>query len=112
MVFLVCGFLAGAEGLGWLDLSIGRHEIDALAQATLVVVLFTDASRIDLRALRRDFAIPARLLGIGLPLTIAAGAVVAAWVLPDVTWAEAVVLAVVLAPTDAALGQAVVTDVR
>jgi sodium/hydrogen antiporter len=112
MVFLVGGFLAGAQGLGWLDLSIGHHGISALAEATLVVVLFTDASRIDLRALRRDFTVPARLLGIGLPLTIAAGAVVAALVLPDVTWAEALVLAVVLAPTDAALGQAVVTDAR
>jgi NhaP-type Na+/H+ or K+/H+ antiporter len=50
------------------------------------------------------------LLGIGLPLTIVAGTVAGALVLRDVTWIEAAVLAVVLAPTDAALGQAVVTD--
>ncbi|HTN79217.1 MAG TPA: cation:proton antiporter [Acidimicrobiales bacterium] len=110
MVFLVLGFVTGSEVLGWLDLTIGHDAISALAEATLVVVLFTDASRIDLGALRRDFALPARLLGIGLPLTIAAGAVLAAGVVPDVTWAEALVLAVILAPTDAALGQAVVTD--
>ena len=51
-----------------------------------------------------------RLLGIGLPLTIVAGAIVGKLVLHNVTWAEAIVLAIVLAPTDAALGQAVVTD--
>jgi len=110
MVFVILGFLTGSEVLGWLDLEIGHDAISALAEATLVVVLFTDASRIDLGALRHDFALPARLLGVGLPLTILAGAVFAAGVIPDVTWAEALVLAVILAPTDAALGQAVVTD--
>ena len=75
-----------------------------------MVVLFTDASRIDLRALRREYSVPARLLGIGLPLTIVAGTLVGGLVLPTVSWAEAAVLAIVLAPTDAALGQAVVTD--
>jgi NhaP-type Na+/H+ or K+/H+ antiporter len=110
IVFVGAGFVFGAEGLGWLHLEASRHTISALAEATLVVVLFSDASRVDLRALRREYAVPARLLGIGLPLTIVAGAVVGAFLLPNVTWIEAVVLAIVLAPTDAALGQAVVTD--
>jgi NhaP-type Na+/H+ or K+/H+ antiporter len=112
MVFVGAGFVLGSAGLGWLDVGANRRAVSALAEATLVVVLFTDASRIDLGALRREYSVPARLLGIGLPLTIAVGTVVGAWVLPDVTWAEAAVLAVVLAPTDAALGQAVVTDER
>ena len=60
--------------------------------------------------LRREYTVPARLLGIGLPLTIVAGTVAGGLVLHAVTWAEALVLAIVLAPTDAALGQAVVTD--
>jgi sodium/hydrogen antiporter len=110
MVFVACGFLTGSELLGWLHLTINDTNVSALAEATLVVVLFTDASRIDLRPLRKDFSVPARLLGIGLPLTIAAGALAASFVLPDITWAEALVLAVILAPTDAALGQAVITD--
>ena len=83
----------------------------ALAEATLVVVLFTDASRIDLRALRREYSVPARLLGIGLAADDRRRD--ARWAdscCHDVTWAEAAVLAIVLAPTDAALGQAVVTD--
>ena len=110
MVFVAAGFALGLEGLGWLHLTLNQESVRALAEATLVVVLFTDASRIDLRALRREYSVPARLLGVGLPLTIVAGALAAGIVLHDVTWAEAAVLAIVLAPTDAALGQAVVTD--
>ena len=83
-----------------------------MAEITLTLVLFADASRISLRALRREFAVPLRLLGIGLPLTIAAGTLVGALVIPGISVAEAFVLAVVLACTDAALGQAVVTDER
>jgi NhaP-type Na+/H+ or K+/H+ antiporter len=75
-------------------------------------VLFTDASRIDIVALRREIALPARLLGIGLPLTIAAGTAIAVMLFTQLGWLEALVLAIVLAPTDAALGQAVVTDPR
>jgi len=93
-----------------LHVSFGHNAVSGLAEATLVVVLFTDASRIDLHAFRREFAVPVRLLSIGLPLTIVAGAIAGMLVLPNVTWAEAIVLAIVLAPTDAALGQAVVTD--
>jgi NhaP-type Na+/H+ or K+/H+ antiporter len=110
MVFVVAGFVFGPEVLGWLHISLGRSGVSALAEATLVVVLFTDASRMDLPALRREYVVPARLLGIGLPLTIAAGVVAGALMLHNVSWAEALVLAIVLAPTDAALGQAVVTD--
>ena len=83
-----------------------------LAEATLTLVLFADASRIDLRLLRREVGVPVRLLGIGLPLTIVAGTFAAALVFPELSWPEALVLAIVLAPTDAALGQAVVTDKR
>ena len=110
MVFVGAGFVFGNEGLGWLDIQGGQSSVRVLAEATLVIVLFTDASRIDLRALRREYVVPARLLGIGLPLTIIAGTIAAQIVIPGITWAEAVVLAIVLAPTDAALGQAVVTD--
>jgi NhaP-type Na+/H+ or K+/H+ antiporter len=56
--------------------------------------------------------VPLRLLGIGLPLTIAAGTALAAVVFDQLTVTEALVLAVLLAPTDAALGEAVVTEPR
>jgi NhaP-type Na+/H+ or K+/H+ antiporter len=110
IVFVGAGFVVGTEGLGWLNLSSDQHTVSVLAEATLVIVLFCDASRIDLRALRSEYSVPARLLGIGLPLTIIAGVFAGLVLLHELTWPEALVLAVVLAPTDAALGQAVVTD--
>jgi len=65
------------------------HVVRALAEARLGVVLFADASRIDLGALRREAAVPAPLLGIGLPLTIVAGALVAVALLGELTLLEA-----------------------
>ena len=111
MFFVSAGLLAGPV-LGLLDLGVGSEPIKLLAEVTLTLVLFADASRISLAALRTEFAVPARLLGIGLPLTIAAGAVAGVALLPGVGLAEAFLLAVILACTDAALGQAVVTDER
>jgi NhaP-type Na+/H+ or K+/H+ antiporter len=110
MFFTTAGLLVGLPGL--VDLDVHREQVKLLAEITLTLVLFADASRISLRALRRQYIVPLRLLGLGLPLTIVAGALVGAAVLPGVTVAEAVVLAIVLACTDAALGQAVVSDER
>src|SRR3954471_6370359 len=111
MFFTTAGLLVGPV-LGLLDLKVHGEQVKLLAEITLTLVLFADASRISLRALRSEFQVPLRLLGIGLPLTIAAGALMGAAVLPGVTLAEALVLAIVLACTDAALGQAVVSDER
>jgi len=112
MVFTAAGLLVGVEALGIVDPAATGIEVKTLAEATLAVVLFSDASRIDLNALRRTLGIPARLLGIGLPLTILAGLVVGVALLGDLAWPEALLLAIILAPTDAALGQAVVTSRR
>lgn len=75
-----------------------------------MLVLFTDASRINLSLLRREHNLPIRLLVLGLPLTILFGTVVGAVLLDNLTFWEAAVLAVILTPTDAALGQAVVSS--
>jgi NhaP-type Na+/H+ or K+/H+ antiporter len=112
MVFVAVGLLLGPKVLGELDLESSSATVRTLAEATLAFVLFCDASRIDLRELRREAGVPERLLGIGLPLTIALGALAAAVILDQLTIEEAVILGVVLAPTDAALGQAVVTEPR
>ena len=109
IVFTGVGLLAGAKTVGLVDPSPDGETVKLLAEATLAIVLFGDASRIDLRALRDEVSIPARLLGIGLPLTIAAGTLAALAVFGSLAWPEALVLAVILAPTDAALGQTVVT---
>jgi NhaP-type Na+/H+ or K+/H+ antiporter len=110
MIFVGVGFFLSNEGLDWLHLDVDQEGVQLLAEATLAVVLFTDASRIDLHVLRREYGVPTRLLAVGLPLTIVAGSVVGALLFDSITWTEAVVVAIVLAPTDAALGQAVVTN--
>ena len=112
MVFVAVGLLVGPKVLGEIDLESSSGTVRALAEATLALVLFCDASRIDLGQLRREFGVPVRLLGIGLPLTIALGAVAAAVIFDRLSIEEAVILSIVLAPTDAALGQAVVTEPR
>jgi NhaP-type Na+/H+ or K+/H+ antiporter len=101
IAFTTAGLLVGTEGLGWVDVSPNAGSLRLLAEATLALVLFSDASRIDLRALRDGYAVPARLLGIGLPLTIVVGTLAAIVVFPDLALAEAAVLAIVLAATDA-----------
>ena len=109
MVFTAVGVVVGAKALGFVDLEQHGEEIKLLTEATLTVVLFSDASRIDLRTLRGEAGVPARLLGIGLPLTLLVGFVVALALFDGLAWAEALLIAVILAPTDAALGQVVVT---
>jgi NhaP-type Na+/H+ or K+/H+ antiporter len=109
MVFTGAGLLLGASVLDALHSDPNHESIKLLAESTLAVMMFGDAARIDLKALRDEFRLPARLLGIGLPLTIALGFGVALMLFGSLAWPEALLLAVVLAPTDAALGQAVVT---
>ena len=112
MIFVGIGLLVGSQALDLFEPSPDGEPIRVLAEATLTLVLFADASRIDLRSLRREYAVPVRLLGIGLPLTIAFGALLGAALFGALSVPEALVLAVLLAPTDAALGQAVVTEPR
>ena len=112
MFFTAAGLVVGVDALGIVDPEAEGLEIEAVAEATLAVVLFSDASRIDLTVLRKTLHIPARLLGIGLPLTILAGFAVALLVIQELAWPEALLIAIILAPTDAALGQVVVTSKR
>jgi NhaP-type Na+/H+ or K+/H+ antiporter len=111
MFFVGAGIILGDAGLAWLEFGPGNEGVELLAEATLVLVLFSDATRIDIKALANGWHLPARLLGVGFPLTVIAGILVGVAVL-DVSWQEAGLLAAVLAPTDAALGSAVVTDAR
>ncbi|WP_017681548.1 cation:proton antiporter [Rhodococcus ruber] len=109
IVFTAGGLLVGGQAAGLIEVDAASETVKLLAEVTLALVLFSDASRVDLSALRTEISLPARLLGLGLPLTIAAGFAAALVVLGDLAWPEALLLAVILAPTDAALGQAVVT---
>ncbi len=110
MAFLLLGLLIGGKGWGWIDPSLDNEVINALAELTLVVVLFTDAARIDLKLLRREHNLPVRLLVIGLPLSLAVGTLTAFLVFRDWNIWQAAVLAAIVAPTDAALAHPVVTN--
>lgn len=110
MVFVGVGLAVGGSGVGWIDVEFSVGAIQALTTATLTLVLFTDALRIDIPALRQEIDLPRRLLAVGLPLTILAGTGLALVLFDELGLWPAAVLATVLAPTDAALGQAVVTD--
>jgi NhaP-type Na+/H+ or K+/H+ antiporter len=83
-----------------------------IAELGLVLLLFADASHIDLKRLRSIRALPVRLLSVGMLLTIGLGLAAARVLFADLTLWEAGILAAILAPTDAGLGQAIVTDER
>ncbi len=112
IVFVAFGILISPAGLDMVDLGLENAATAVLAEITLALVLFADASRIDLRQLRRQAVLPLRLLLIGMPLTVAFGAAVAWAVFGDLSLAEALLIGAVLAPTDAALGEAIVTNDR
>ena len=110
IVFCAAGMALGPGGAGLLRVNIGAEGLRLLAEATLAMVLFTDAAHADLGVIRRSIGLPERLLLIGLPLTIVLGAAIA-WVLfPALRLPEVALLATMLAPTDAALGKPVVAS--
>ncbi|WP_322762888.1 cation:proton antiporter [Frankia sp. Cr2] len=110
MVFVAVGLILGPHALGILPFSLSSKTILTITELTLALVLFSDASTVRLRDVEGDATLPGRLLFVGLPLTIAAGALLAYYLLPGAGWALAALIATILAPTDAALGLAVVTN--
>jgi len=110
LVFILVGIALGPVGLGVLNLNIEREGLRTLAELTLALVLFTDAANANLGVLKKSFHIPQRLLLIGLPLTILLGFGVGVLLFDTLTLFEVAIVATMLAPTDAALGKAVVTN--
>lgn len=108
MAFVALG--AMTDGFGLVEMGIETEGIALIGEVTLAVILFGDAVRIDVHALRREFALPTRLLLIGLPLSVILGTLLVLLALPGLELWEAALVAAVLSPTDAALGQAVVED--
>ena len=110
IVFTVVGFVLGPDGLGLLRINISGEGLRLLAELTLAMVLFTDAANADFAVVRRNLGLPERLLGVGLPLTILLGFLLARVVFPSIGILEMALLAAILAPTDAALGKPVVAN--
>ena len=110
MVFMTVGLLVSFFVTDIIQVSPKASYVKVLAELTLMLVLFVDASTIDREKLNQDRSLPLRMLGIGLPITMLVGALIAIPLFPgEPVWAL-VLLAFILSPTDAALGQAVVTD--
>lgn len=110
LFFVAAGWLSSSPALRVADIDVTAGMIELVAEVTLVLVLFTDAARINLRALIDDHILPLRMLIIGMPLVIGLGALAAALALPSIGLLGALLLATILAPTDAALGQSILTD--
>ncbi len=111
MVFVSIGILLGPLGLSWIKIDADAEGIQLLAELTLIIILFVDASFIKSSHIRsRLKGLPARLLLLGLPLTMLFGALVALVLFPGTSPWLLVALALILSPTDAALGQAIVTS--
>jgi NhaP-type Na+/H+ or K+/H+ antiporter len=112
MAFVALGLLFTHGPLALIDLNLQSVAVRSVAEVTLALVLFVDASRVNVRELRADAGLPARLLGIGLPLTIGFGFIVAAGLYSGTDVWVIALIATAVAPTDAALGAAVVQDKR
>jgi sodium/hydrogen antiporter len=112
IAFVLFGLAAANGPLSLVHLHLRSSDIRILAEITLALVLFSDASRVNAKTLRAHAELPARLLAVGLPLTIVAGgAIAAALFRTSSLWAAALIGAIV-APTDAALGASILRDER
>ena len=98
--------------MGLISGASARESERLLAESTLTLLLFADAARIDLRVLRTEYALPVRLLGDRPAADHRRRRPCGGGHVRRLTLPEAAVMGVLLAPTDAALGQAVVTDLR
>jgi NhaP-type Na+/H+ or K+/H+ antiporter len=112
MAMVVVGLVLTRGPLAVVDVNIGSSDLSAIAEATLAVLLFTDASRVSVTRLRADAGLPVRLLAIGLPLTILAGAGAAAVLVGGLGVWVACAVGAIVAPTDAALGAPILVDER
>ena len=112
LAFLVGGYLLGNPSWGPVSVDVDAPSVHLLAEVTLALLLFADASRVNVAQLRHDVAVPARLLGLGLPLSILLGSLAAALLFDDMSWAIAGFVGATLAPTDAALSAQVINDER
>ncbi|HUV92557.1 MAG TPA: cation:proton antiporter [Anaerolineales bacterium] len=110
MIFTIAGMLLFFAAPVIVEKERHTETILLISEIALVLVLFTDATRIGLRAVTKGEKLPARLLGIGMPLTIIVGTITGKLLFTGLTIWEAAILATVLAPTDAGLGQVVVNS--
>ena len=110
IIFVGVGLLIGPSVFGLIDFDVKSEGIKELAEFTLALVLFNDAGSSDLTRLKKIRMVPLRMLVIALPLCIGVGYLAGWLLLPGLEWVEIALLATMLAPTDAALGKAVIDN--
>lgn len=110
MIFVVIGYVCSSTVEAFAPVEDLHGPARILAEITLVLILFSDASHVRYAQLRSSFAVPLRMLAIGMPLTIAFGTAVVFVLSPEGGVAMCLLTAAILTPTDAALGQPVVTS--
>jgi NhaP-type Na+/H+ or K+/H+ antiporter len=112
MFFITVGALTGANGLGWINISLTSEDAKILVEITLALLLFADSSTLRLHHLQVDAGLPARLIFVALPLVIFLGGLVAFALFPQEGIGFALLIGAILAPTDAALGLPIFTNKR
>ncbi|MFM0136319.1 cation:proton antiporter [Caballeronia grimmiae] len=112
ILFTAFGALMSLSHEALNELALDRKNLLLVAELGLVMTLFADASRVSPSMLKGETNLPARLLSTGMLLTIALGVLCAMVVLGTLSWWEAGILAAILAPTDAGLGQVIVSSPR
>lgn len=112
LIFLLFGLALGRFGLGLIEEGDRKEIFTVLAQAALTAILFIQASRIDWREIFSRGRLTLRLLMIGMPVSVVLGSLTAVLLLPVLPFWEAVCLAVIVAPTEAALIDALLEDRR
>jgi len=112
LIFVGLGMLFGPFGFNLLAAGPGTEGYTLLAQLALTVILFNQAAKLDPGKVFRRGHVTFRLLVIGIPLTLVLGTLTAAVLLPVLPWWEAVCLAAIVAPTEAALIEALIEDHR
>ncbi|HMD45547.1 MAG TPA: cation:proton antiporter [Acidimicrobiales bacterium] len=112
IAFVVLGLAVTHDPLNLMHLNLNSSTLRSVAELTLALVLFSDASRVNVRALRAEVRLPVRLLAIGLPLTIGAGMVAALAIFTGINIWVAALIGAIVAPTDAALGASILGDER
>ncbi|MEW4982670.1 MAG: cation:proton antiporter [Cycloclasticus sp.] len=109
MVFMAVGVLVSPIGINLFELHFKAEAVKLLAEVTLIIILFVDATQIKLGDVRKSKQkIALRLLAVGLPLTALLGVLVAIPMFESISLWALVLMALILSPTDAALGQAVI----
>ena len=109
IIFVLAGLLLTHGPLAVLAVTPSNEVIKELAEFTLALVLFSDASRVGLHELRADSGLYVRLLAVALPLTIGLGTLLALAFTGTSIWL-ALLVGAALAPTDAALGAGMMAD--